>query len=232
MPANKSPKPVCRVEYRTDVRSWAGSNSGEPRAMPPEIWFRLYANKAVEVQKLVLKRGYKCIQREPDIHLFKIPATETARIEEEIAFLRPLTRLRFTAGAGLRHGNETERAKAAVEQEDLDQRWAQWERHEQRKRMVQAAHYEAVQVAQAIFESYLSPNYHDERRQWRERLDRLHKTLGDYTAPFLRKVLRVATGRGGWTAVKANDLMAAADAIVTGPDTPEKQRLMAACGKG
>ena len=220
-------KPICAVEYHDNVQTWRGSNSGEPRSMPPEIWFRITV-KTDDLKKVLRRRKYEAYG---ELHLYQIPATETARIEAEIAFLRPLTRMRFRTGAGLRFGNENERAKAAIEQADLDERWAQWEIRQQRERVLRAAHYEAVQIAQALFESYLSPDHHDEHRKWEERYHRLNKTLGDSTAPFLRRVLRTATGQGGWSGMRSNDLMEIADTIVTGPDTPTKRQLFAACGK-
>jgi len=218
-------KPICRVEYHDDVTRWTG---GQSRSVPPEIWFRA-KGEAAALRKVLVERGYRYGW------LLQIPATQTKKIKAEIAFLRPLTRLRFSTGAGLRYGNEKERSKAAAEQEEIDARWAVWEKEQQRKHMLQAAHREAVRVAEALFESYLDPDDlkrdRERHREWSERYKRLNKTLGDSTAPFLRKVLRVATGRGGWSSVKSDDLMDAADAIVTGPDTSEKQRLLAACGR-
>jgi hypothetical protein len=63
--------------------------------------------------------------------------------------------------------------------------------------------------------------------QWTERFDRLNQVLGGSTVPMLRRGLKAVTGHS-WRDAKSDELMRAADAIVTGTDQAKKAILIAA----
>lgn len=66
---------------------------------------------------------------------------------------------------------------------------------------------------------------------WKERYDRLNEVLGSCTVKFLRNGLNAIEPRRSrlWNTALSDELMRAADTIITGKDQELKAKLIAAC---
>jgi hypothetical protein len=70
------------------------------------------------------------------------------------------------------------------------------------------------------------------QEDWSERFHRVSDTLGNYTVPFLRKALNSVNGGSKgrmWNGANSDELLHAADRIITGNDEALKAKLISVC---